>query len=351
MRALAQHLMCIAKCYRGRMPKFSIITPVYNAERYLRKCLDSIRVQTNHDWECICVDDGSSDSSYVILTEYSKTDFRFKVIRQNNAGPGVARNAALDIASGDWVLFVDSDDVIAPYTLDTVVQIAGSADIVRMGLRRFPADGDFDKLLVGQDELKFETETFPVITYPLYMDGWVQFAYRRSIIGNMRLRPYIVGEDIAFKLEYFSKARTIAYTDRLVYGYRTNQSSITHRSFSRRILQDGLYWRCDTYEAMRHSGKQIDKRIMAMESYYWGRLLPNRSFALPPEDANAVLMHWYMRLPMFMKMDGVRLDWMLLFRLLLFLPRSRMVVLMLCCCPYRVRMLVARLLRKLHFRL
>lgn len=350
MSALARHMMCIVRYCQEYMPKFSIITPVYNAERYLRKCLDSIRAQSNPDWECICVDDGSSDSSYAILTEYSKTDFRFKVIRQNNAGPGMARNAALDVANGDWVLFVDSDDVIAPYTLDTVVQIAGSADIVRMGLRRFPADGDFDKLLVCQDEFKFEVVSFPVITYPLYMDGWQQFAYRRSIIGKIRLKPYIVGEDIAFKLEYFSKARTIAYTDRLVYGYRTNQSSITHRSFSRRILQDGLYWRCDTYEAMKNSGKKIDKRIMAMESYYWGRLLPNRSFALPPDDANAVLMHWYVRLPIFMKMDGVRLAWKLLFRLLLFLPRRRIVVLVLCCWPYRARMLVARLLRKLHFR-
>lgn len=350
MSALVQPMMFIVKSCRKHMPKFSIITPVYNAERFLRECLDSILAQTNPDWECICVDDGSSDSSLKILANYSNRDLRFKVIHQGNAGPGVARNAALDIAKGEWVLFVDSDDVIAPYTLDTVLQIANGADVVRMGLRRFPADGDFCRLLVGQDEFEFETESFSAITYSLYMDGWVQFAYQRSVIGDMRLKPYIVGEDIAFKVEYFSKSKTISHTDRLVYGYRSNQDSITHQRFSRRILHDGLCWRCDTYEAMKKSGKKIDRRIIALEAYFWGRLLPARSCTLPVGESESVLGLWYARLPIFIEMNGLRLYWLLIFRLLLILPHRRIVVVALCCWPYWVRMFVASLLKQCHLR-
>ena len=84
--------------------------PVYNAESWLRECLDSILAQTFTDWECICVDDGSTDGSPAILDEYAAKDSRFRVIRQRNEGPGPARNHALDLAKGRFVCFMDPDD-------------------------------------------------------------------------------------------------------------------------------------------------------------------------------------------------------------------------------------------------
>ena len=101
------------------MPLFSIIIPVYNVEPYLRKCLDSVLNQTCGDWECICVDDGSTDSSGKILDEYvakrkvkekGEGEQRIIVIHQQNGGVSAARNAALDLAKGEWVQFLDSDD-------------------------------------------------------------------------------------------------------------------------------------------------------------------------------------------------------------------------------------------------
>ena len=88
----------------------SIIIPVYNVERYLRECLDS--VLTLHDFEAILVDDGSTDASGKICDEYVRTDPRFKVIHQPNGGVSKARNAGLDAARGEWIWFVDSDDVV-----------------------------------------------------------------------------------------------------------------------------------------------------------------------------------------------------------------------------------------------
>ena len=94
-------------------PLVSIIIPVYNSERFLKECFDSILSQYFKDFEVIIVDDGSTDSSLVIEEEYSK-DLRFRVIKQENAGQGIARNRALDIAKGKYITFLDSDDAMKP---------------------------------------------------------------------------------------------------------------------------------------------------------------------------------------------------------------------------------------------
>ncbi|MDE6245397.1 MAG: glycosyltransferase [Treponemataceae bacterium] len=114
-------------------PKISVIVPVYNVEKYLRRCLDSIRAQTFTDFECICVDDGSPDGSGKILDEYAESDGRFRVIHQENAGVSAARNAGLDIARGEWIAFVDSDDWIEPKTYEVAYKTAieKSADLVQ----------------------------------------------------------------------------------------------------------------------------------------------------------------------------------------------------------------------------
>ena len=98
--------------------KVSVIIPVYNAEKYLAECLDSIVCQTLSDIEIICVNDGSSDNSLSLLEAYSRKDNRFKIINQENSGPGVARNTGINVASGEYIFFVDSDDTIFPETLE-----------------------------------------------------------------------------------------------------------------------------------------------------------------------------------------------------------------------------------------
>ena len=92
--------------------KFSIIVPVYNAERYVKECLESVLAQTVQDWECICVDDGSTDGSGAILDEYAAKDVRFRVIHKSNEGVAVARNTGLERAIGEYICFVDADDTV-----------------------------------------------------------------------------------------------------------------------------------------------------------------------------------------------------------------------------------------------
>ncbi len=93
------------------MPKVSVIIPVYNAEKTLRECLDSVVKQTFNDIEIICVDDGSTDDSYNILIEYATKDSRFKIFKQINSGPSKARNLGWDVARSGFIAFLDSDDV------------------------------------------------------------------------------------------------------------------------------------------------------------------------------------------------------------------------------------------------
>ena len=94
--------------------KISTIVPVYNTEKYVGRCIDSIISQTYPDWELILVDDGSTDGSLNIIESYAKKDPRINVIHQKNEGPGMARNSGIVQATGEYIVFIDSDDVIRP---------------------------------------------------------------------------------------------------------------------------------------------------------------------------------------------------------------------------------------------
>lgn len=94
--------------------KISVVVPVYNAEKYLKKCVESVIAQTYTDWEMILVDDGSKDASADIVDEYAGKDTRIRAIHQKNAGPGMARNAGIRNALGEYIVFLDSDDMVTP---------------------------------------------------------------------------------------------------------------------------------------------------------------------------------------------------------------------------------------------
>lgn len=123
---------------------FSVIIPVYNVERYLRACLDSLLVQSFPDWETICVNDGSTDGSLAVLEEYAARDNRIKVISQSNAGTATARNTGLRAAQGDYIFFLDSDDWIEPDSLQIIVNRLHGEDILCFsGKRYIESTGDY----------------------------------------------------------------------------------------------------------------------------------------------------------------------------------------------------------------
>lgn len=108
----------------------SIIIPVYNTQKYLRCCLDSIVAQTYKDFEVILIDDGSTDGSGKMCDEYAEKDDRFRVFHKQNAGVSSARNLGVEKATGEWIFFMDSDDIIYPYALDMMMKWSNDCDLV-----------------------------------------------------------------------------------------------------------------------------------------------------------------------------------------------------------------------------
>lgn len=106
------------------IPSVSVIIPVYNVDKYLRECLDSILAQTLQEWELICINDGSTDGSSAILAEYAAKDNRINVIKQQNRGQGAARNIGLKQAVGEYIYFLDSDDYLVPDALERLISVA-----------------------------------------------------------------------------------------------------------------------------------------------------------------------------------------------------------------------------------
>lgn len=125
------------------MPEVSVIIPVYNVEKYLAECLDSLLVQTFTDWEAICVNDGSTDSSLTILKKFAEKDSRFRIIDQANAGQASARNTGVCAATGKYIYFLDSDDLITPDALQWMHETAEQAhtDILHFAWKPFYESG------------------------------------------------------------------------------------------------------------------------------------------------------------------------------------------------------------------
>ena len=168
-------------------PFFSIIIPVYNVAPYLRECLDSVLAQAFTDWEAICVDDGSTDGSGVILDEYAAKDKRIKAIHQTNGGVSAARNAGLDTAVGEYVAFIDADDMVGPTWLNSLHEAVAShvgVDWIRTSFR----------WLKGDEITTRNPETSGYyVGNCVHNEIWRSLAFRGEPWSNV-LRREIVGE-------------------------------------------------------------------------------------------------------------------------------------------------------------
>lgn len=203
------------------MAQISIIVPVYNIYDRLADCLDSICGQTLTDWECILVDDGSTDGSAQILDRYAQADPRLLVIHQKNAGVGAARNRGLQQASGDYITFVDSDDRIGSEYLEELTDAIGDHDILIAGFTLCAPDGETPIGFVSgppaTDQLAQAMKT------GLLNSCWGKL-YRHSAISGIRFSEEILwGEDTAFLMDCLCRTKSILFlpSHRYLYTYST----------------------------------------------------------------------------------------------------------------------------------
>jgi glycosyltransferase involved in cell wall biosynthesis len=217
-------------------PIISIIVPVYNVEKYLRECLDSIIAQSFTDWECILVDDGSKDSSPKICDEYAERDNRFRAIHKVNGGPSSARNLGIETACGDYIFFMDSDDYIEPDTLETMLGIATKHDTdVVVSAYDYKNPSESGSWLPSEHNIPVLSKDNEVIASAWFRFYWAPWnkLYRSSIIKIPNLKYNVnlnVGEDMLFHLSLYPYITSIASTDTVQYHYRYVEGSLDSAS-------------------------------------------------------------------------------------------------------------------------
>ena len=227
--------------------RFSVIVPARNAERHLGECLDSVAAQTFRDWECVCADDGSTDSTAAIIDGFAARDGRFRALHLAHRGVGSARNAALDAARGDYVVFADADDLLAP---DALASLAGAtADIVTFLAPegRFASRGGalhiFDRCAGN-------------------LIAW-NAAYRREAIGAARFPALQNFEDVVFGCEVLCGGASVAFAKRW-YVHRDTPGSLMHVYTWRRVADNWKGGLAFCRASLRHIARQKGWRLRTM---------------------------------------------------------------------------------------
>lgn len=231
-------------------PKFSIIIPVYNVENYLSECLESVINQSLYDVEIICVNDGTKDRSREILTEYQKRDNRILIVDKENGGLSSARNAGLNIATGEYVVFLDSDDYVANNICERIYReiLEYSPEIIVFGADSFPQYAERDPWLInnlatgntiyrdcGVTALLEENGAYPFVWRNCYKR---QFLIENELFFDEDVR---FAEDLIFQFMAFPLAKQVVFISDKLYYYRANRQNSLMSNTRNNLYQKYIY--------------------------------------------------------------------------------------------------------------
>ena len=207
--------------------KFSIVVPVYNVEQYLEQCLESLQVQDFDNFEIICVNDGSTDRSREILTEWESKIPQMRVIDRENGGLSAARNTGLKAATGNYLVFVDSDDWVEPTMLSTLAESIGNEDIACFACQR--TDNEATDSLPKEQTSGWEYYNHHALEHREipFVCVW-QRCYRRQFLldNSLWFREGILHEDNEFTPRACYKAKSVIVIPEVLYNYRVRPNSI-----------------------------------------------------------------------------------------------------------------------------
>lgn len=258
--------------------KISIVVPVYNAEEYLDRCLHSVLDQEFSSYEVILVDDGSTDASSLICDRYSSTDPRFVTLHQPNMGVSAARNAGVNMAQGEYVMFLDADDALLPYALENMVESVRGEDVVVGGYGVLTCGVPSKEVKPvrsfsyrGEEYRRFFEENI-IRNCELLDAPWAKL-FRTKAIRNVRFNESLsYAEDKLFVFEVLSKANSALTVPHAVYAYHKREGSLGFdRSSDAHIAKlmlflpeyikilDGL---CKTYPSVREVQQLYHKDVV-----------------------------------------------------------------------------------------
>jgi len=278
--------------------KFSIIIPVYNVAPYIRISLGSLLAQDYPDWEAICVDDGSSDGSGSVLDQYAKTDLRIKVIHQQNSGVSSARNAALGLANGEYVLFLDADDAYVTNALSCLKAIAekyGQPDIIAYSANSVDhhvpdyAIAYTDSQCHGYDLNECADLRMVAQKHLCSMIAW-NACYRREMIRGVEFLHYPNGEDIIWAAQCLTRSRRFVDLDAPLYrhldrpGSALQTKSLRHAESAVSVTGE-LLGLLSVWPKAGQVGAIILKRLLAQHLGYVRAVV----MAVPAEQRQEVL--------------------------------------------------------------
>ena len=261
----------------ANFPKISVIVPVYNTEKYLHRCIDSVLAQTYKDFELLLIDDGSKDSSGAICDEYAARDSRVKVFHKENGGVSSARNAGLAIASGDWIMHLDGDDWIAPDIQERLIRKGEDtgADIV-MGDFLF-AYSDRDILYSLPDWDNNKTASLNRYITSVWTCVWGGI-HKRSLYEVYQLKsPQGVTycEDFHLMARLCYHAKKVVNLHRPFYHYRQQEGSVMH-NLNKKTERDEQWVYQDIIRFFKEQGVYDDYR----KSMCWRMLKATQELVL-----------------------------------------------------------------------
>lgn len=217
-------------------PLISIIIPVFNVEKYIEKCVNSLLDQTYKNIEIILINDGSADNSGAVCESLAKKDSRIVVLHQNNSGVSAARNNGLDVMKGEFVTFVDSDDYVDSQFIECLYNALSinNADIATCGHYRVEFDGSLKKIYHLSDNpeeiicMSGKDSIINIFYEKICSASSGSKLYKRELFKNLRFPDYIMGEDTFVVYHTFKDSTLIAHTNKPLYYYVQHSDSVTN---------------------------------------------------------------------------------------------------------------------------
>ena len=273
----------------------SLIIPVYNVEQYLTACVDSVLAQTYENIEIILVDDGAKDASGAMCDELAKRDARIQTVHKTNGGLSDARNKGLEYATGKYVVFIDSDDIVAPnmvaYLYD-LIQDTGADIGICDPVHCYP-DTEIEYLPETERRTYSPEEAVCEMLYQtsFLVSAWGKI-YRRKYFDDIKFPFGMLFEDSAIMYKVFEKAEKIAYGNAKLYGYMHREGSITTNGFSKRdcdiltICGQITDYMADKSEALQKAAASYHV-VGALRIYL--NAPPTEEFRQPVEESVAII--------------------------------------------------------------
>ena len=249
----------------------SIIVPVYNVEKYLPRCIESIKNQTYKDYEVIFVNDGTTDASLQIIEEYAKRDSRVRILTQSNQGLSMARNNGLLIAKGEYIFFLDSDDAIHPQCLEILHYFAREYDAYLVCYQykkcklNKKIDDNFNINKISIKDIKFNITKEPIYSIihvgelKINIEAWSKL-YKKELIKNIKFIKGIYFEDIPYLFEVvknISGNKTVIIDEKL-YLYTYNEKSISNKYYTTKQIKDYFIGLQKVYKLYSNTKKELE---------------------------------------------------------------------------------------------